>query len=83
MEGLAIKQEFKLTDKQDEAISLLSGLAMFILLYGGSRSTKTFTFIWAIVWRALAVGFRAAYSRIVRALLQYQKRCLTKAVALP
>ena len=48
-------KEFKLTPKQNEAIELFSSQAVYILLYGGSRSTKTFTTIRTIVWRALAV----------------------------
>ncbi len=44
---------FKLTDKQKEAIKVTSG-AENVLLYGGSRSTKTFTHIRTIVTRALA-----------------------------
>lgn len=47
---------FKLTKKQDEAINLLGSEAVYILLYGGSRSTKTFTILRTIVWRALAVA---------------------------
>lgn len=45
--------DFKLTEKQSEAIKL-TGSAENILLYGGSRSTKTFTHIRTIVTRALA-----------------------------
>lgn len=47
--------EFKLTDKQQEAIHLFGSEATYLLLYGGSRSTKTFTILRTIVWRALAV----------------------------
>ena len=47
---------FKLTSKQDEAITLLGSESAYILLYGGSRSTKTFTILRTIVWRALAVA---------------------------
>lgn len=55
---------FKLTKKQHEAIDLFSSVAMFILLYGGSRSTKTFTIIRTIVIRALAApGSRHAIVR--------------------
>ncbi len=53
------RQEFILTDKQAEAIDLISSEAMHIMLYGGSRSTKTFTLIRSIVIRA----FLAAKSR--------------------
>lgn len=49
------EEEFKLTPKQHEAIDLFGSDAMFILLYGGSRSTKTFTIIRNIVNRALLV----------------------------
>lgn len=44
---------FKLTERQKEAVKLLSGSATHCLLYGGSRSTKTFTLIRAIVARAI------------------------------
>lgn len=46
---------FKLTEDQNEAISLLGSIAEYILLFGGSRSAKTFTILRTIVWRALAV----------------------------
>jgi len=46
---------FKLTDKQHEAIKLFGSDATYILLFGGSRSTKTFTTIRTIVTRAIAV----------------------------
>lgn len=52
---LAPSNGFKLTNKQLEAIELFSSEATYILLYGGSRSTKTFTTIRTIVNRALAV----------------------------
>ena len=45
---------FKLTEKQNEAIELFSTPAQFFLLYGGSRSTKTFTIVRTIIIRALA-----------------------------
>ena len=50
-------QEFKLTAKQNEAIALISSPAKHTLLYGGSRSTKTFTFVRATIIRALAVPY--------------------------
>lgn len=56
MPTLQKKHEFTLTDKQHQAINLIASDAMYILLYGGSRSTKTFTFVRAIVWRAIAVS---------------------------
>lgn len=46
-------QVFKKTSKQKLAIALLSSAAVRILLYGGSRSGKTFIIIRAIVIRAL------------------------------
>lgn len=46
---------FKLTTKQREAIDVIGGTSIYSLLYGGSRSTKTFTIVRTIVWRALAV----------------------------
>ena len=58
------EQVFKLTDKQQEAISLFAENTVYTLLFGGSRSTKTFTTIRTIVWRALAVkGSRHAVLR--------------------
>jgi phage terminase large subunit-like protein len=46
--------EFKLTERQEEALDVIGSEALYILLYGGSRSTKTFTIVRTIVWRALA-----------------------------
>lgn len=59
MLAISEKKEFVLTDRQAEAIDLISSDAMHILLYGGSRSTKTFTFVRSTVIRA----FAAAQSR--------------------
>ena len=50
---------FKVTEKQREATRTLASVAKHCLLYGGSRSGKTFLIIRAIVIRALA----AAHSR--------------------
>ena len=44
---------FRLTDKQQSLRSMLKGTATHILLYGGSRSGKTFLFVFAIVTRAI------------------------------
>lgn len=44
--------EFKKTAKQSEAIKLLAGAAKNIMLYGGSRSGKTFILCFAIAVRA-------------------------------
>lgn len=64
MQALLKEPEFKLTAKQHEAIKLIASEAMYLLLYGGSRSTKTFTFVRAIIWRAVAVpGSRHAVLR--------------------
>jgi hypothetical protein len=49
----------KLTDKQLEAQKVLAGLATHIMLYGGSRSGKTFLLVRNIVMRAV----KAAKSR--------------------
>ena len=51
--------EFRLTPKQQEASQLLASAIQHILLYGGSRSAKTFMFTLATTTRAL----RASYSR--------------------
>jgi len=59
-----MQKPFKLTSKQSEAIKLLGSDAIYILLYGGSRSTKTFTTLRTVMWRALAVpGSRHAVLR--------------------
>jgi predicted phage terminase large subunit-like protein len=50
---------FKLTAKQEQANKLLAGPQMHTLLYGGSRSTKTFLLVRGVVVRAL----KAAMSR--------------------
>ena len=48
-----------LTAKQREAIRLINSVAMYVFLYGGSRSAKTFTILRTIVTRAiLAPGSR-------------------------
>jgi predicted phage terminase large subunit-like protein len=45
--------EFKFTDKQKQALSLLSGGATHCMLFGGGRSGKTFLHVRNIVMRAL------------------------------
>lgn len=45
--------EFKLTKKQEEAQAILSGEATHGMLYGGSRSGKTFLHVRNVVLRAL------------------------------
>ncbi|MCL2389297.1 MAG: phage terminase large subunit [Elusimicrobia bacterium] len=55
---------FKLTQKQLQALELFTSQAQEILLYGGSRSAKTFFIIYAIITRALkAPGSRHAIFR--------------------
>jgi PBSX family phage terminase large subunit len=50
--------EFKKTTKQVEAIKLLGSKAKDIMLFGGSRSGKTFILIYAIIVRACKVKSR-------------------------
>lgn len=45
-------QDFKKTDKQVEAIKKLGGSARHVMLFGGSRSGKTFIAIYALIVRA-------------------------------
>jgi len=44
---------FEKTDKQRSAISILASDAIHVMLYGGSRSGKTFILLYAMVVRAL------------------------------
>lgn len=46
-------KEFKLTEKQEQAQKVLSGLATYLMLFGGSRSGKTFLLLRNVVLRAL------------------------------
>lgn len=48
---------FKFNAKQEQAQALLAGPATHILLYGGSRSGKTFLLVRAVVMRALKAPF--------------------------
>ncbi len=43
----------KLTDKQEAAQSVLAGLATNVMLFGGSRSGKTFLLVRNVIFRAL------------------------------
>ena len=54
---------FKLTPKQEKANQLLGSDATHLMLYGGSRSGKTFLLIRAIITRALAKVSRHAALR--------------------
>lgn len=59
-----IEKEFKLTDRQCDAIDVIAGPSTYILLFGGSRSTKTFTMLRTTTLRALAApGSRHAVLR--------------------
>lgn len=61
---MAARVEFKLTAKQEEAQGILAGPATHGMLYGGSRSGKTFLHVRNIVLRALkASGSRHAILR--------------------
>ena len=56
---------FKKTAKQIEAVKLLASAAIYILLFGGSRSGKTFILLYAIIVRAVkAPGSRHAVIRL-------------------
>lgn len=55
---------FKLTERERGAVGLMGGMATHILLYGGSRSGKTFSILRAIASRAVqAPGSRHAVLR--------------------
>ena len=59
-----MQASFKRTAKQEEALSVLGGPATHCMLFGGSRSGKTFEIIEAIICRALAAaGSRHAILR--------------------
>lgn len=57
-------QNFKKNSKQIEAIKLLISVAKHILLYGGSRSGKTFILVFAIIVRALKCKSRHVILRL-------------------
>lgn len=58
-----MRDSFELTRKQVEATTLLGSPATHTMLYGGSRSGKTFVIIRAIITRALAHKSRHAVLR--------------------
>ena len=62
---MEITKEFKKTLDQTEAIKLISSGAKHIMLYGGSRSGKTFILVYAIILRALKVKSRHVILRAV------------------
>jgi PBSX family phage terminase large subunit len=67
---------FKKTDAQIKAIALLNGEQKWTLLYGGSRSGKTFILVYALVIRALKaphtrhVIFRLRFNHIKASIFQ-------------
>jgi PBSX family phage terminase large subunit len=56
--------EFKKTPKQKEAIRLLASASRYVMLFGGSRSGKTFIAVYAIVVRAAMVQSRHVILRL-------------------
>lgn len=56
--------EFKLTFKQNQAVSLLSSEAKHILLFGGSRSGKTYSLVRSIIIRACKAKSRHVILRL-------------------
>ena len=68
------RHDFKLTETQCSALKLLSGRSRFVLLFGGSRSGKTFLLVYAVLVRAL----RAAGSRHV--ILRFRGNAVRQAV---
>lgn len=55
---------FKKTPKQEEAIRTLAGIARNVMLYGGSRSGKTFIICYAIIVRACKTKSRHLACRL-------------------
>lgn len=66
----------KLTDKQEEAQRLLGALCQYVMLFGGSRSGKTFLFVRAVIVRAL----KAPNSR--HAILRFRYNAVVQSIAL-
>lgn len=68
--------EFKKTDKQKEAIKLLSSAKKYVALFGGSRSGKTFILVYALIVRAAKCPnsrhaiVRATYNAVKRSIFQ-------------
>lgn len=64
MKAIEAKRGYKPTEKQLEATKLLGSAATHVMLYGGSRSGKTFNILRVIATRALAApGSRHAVLR--------------------
>ena len=58
-------QLFQKTPAQRKALRLLTGPSRYVLLFGGSRSGKTFILVYAVLVRALrAAGSRHAILRL-------------------
>jgi len=62
--------KFKKTEDQKKAVKLLGGAAKHVMLYGGSRSGKTFILVYSIILRALKkvskhVILRATFSHAI------------------
>ena len=56
---------FRKTPAQKRALGLLAGTSRYVLLFGGSRSGKTFILVYALLVRALrAPGSRHAILRL-------------------
>src|ERR1700731_141852 len=68
--------KFELTAKQTEALKLMGGDAQNIMLFGGSRSGKTFNTVRAIVLRAVAAAgsrhiiLRLRFNHVKTAIMQ-------------
>lgn len=56
--------DFRLTEKQCEAVKLLSSLARYIMLFGGSRSGKTFVAVRSVIIRAAKTKSRHCILRL-------------------
>jgi phage terminase large subunit-like protein len=67
---------FKLTAKQEEANRLLASSAMYVMLFGGSRSGKTFLLVRAVCTRAL----KANNSR--HAILRFRLNAIKNSIVL-
>ena len=55
---------FKLTPKQEEAVSFLASSARYIMLFGGSRSGKTFVAVRSVIIRAAKTKSRHCILRL-------------------
>lgn len=67
--------QFKLTKKQSEALDILIGNSKNIMLFGGSRSGKTFLLVWSIFIRA---SLHKSRHVILRDKFNHAKRSLWK-----